>query len=226
MHSADAVSTVGYSFLHFSLKGLDGGNFEVQLRDSASGNVGTSAVTLPNSTYSKDVNGWKVYDIPLSAFGAQNKPFWEIVFYNNSGSVGPTIYIDDVRVMPDVKPVTTVTGLPLKVFGTYILSKSKVVKARFKKINIDDYKNLEFDVIAKKPLRKGFNVVLAKSLTATVGAKVDITNLTSTRRHLIIPLSQFNVPAGTLIAGLRLKDDNLTDAKKGNLLINHIRLTK
>lgn len=126
--------------------------------------------------------------------------------------------------------------------GKYLISKIQVLKVKLNKFatfflyrgasnvsnkfNISDYKYLRFDVSAKKPFITGFNVMIAVEAWDTAGSEVRISKLSSSWRHIKIPLSSFNVPANTLISGLRFRNDNFKDVNKGYLLLDNIRFTK
>ncbi|MBI2664469.1 fibronectin type III domain-containing protein [Candidatus Woesearchaeota archaeon] len=99
---------------------------------------------------------------------------------------------------------------------------------RSQTFNISNYTHVEFDIFGYPPSQNSFNLYLVPNGWNVVGTSVqinDYTTVTDSWSHVRIPLADFMVAPGAMIAGFRFRDS--TNANNyGSVLLDNIRFVK
>lgn len=96
--SASGFNTTGYNFLSFMIRTTKADQNLVVYAEDPSYKL-LKSITLSNYGGYPSTSSWKMYTIPLTALGADNKIIGDFTLQNNTSTAQPVLYVDQVQLV-------------------------------------------------------------------------------------------------------------------------------
>ncbi|RIK52704.1 MAG: hypothetical protein DCC57_09530 [Chloroflexi bacterium] len=112
LRAVSTMATTATTVLRFAARATQSGQrYAVILYDLNNTRIGTP-VWLANHGGDPTPTGWKLYQIPLTAFGAAGLGIGGVVIQDGSGTAQPALFIDDIALVPGTSVTPTPTPTP------------------------------------------------------------------------------------------------------------------